>query len=55
MKIYEKFKEVCAKLQNNLNDHNFMFKAKIGNMFKYEKENMYTIKDVVDIRNKINY
>lgn len=55
VRIFEGLKEMTAKLAHRNNDEYMIFKMKIKNLFRYEKDNMNTLKDVIECRNKVHY
>ena len=41
-------------MHNTMNEQFIIFKSKIKNIFRYEKDNMMTLKEVFEQKNKIH-
>ena len=55
LRIFEGLREMGVKMQNTIGEQCTTFKSKIYSLIRYEKENMWTIKEIIDQRNKINF
>ena len=53
-RIFEGLREMTTKEANKVNEMYSMYRDRIKGLFRYEKENMFTLKEVFDMRNKIH-
>ena len=54
LRVYEGIREICNKMQNSMNEQCVVFKTRIKNILRFEKDNMMTLKELFDTRNKIH-
>lgn len=45
---------MCNKMHNSMNEQYVIFKTRIKNILRFEKDNMTTLKEVFEVRNKIH-
>lgn len=43
-RVYEGIREMCNKMHNSLNEQCVIFKTRIKNILRFEKDNMMTLK-----------
>lgn len=46
---------MCSKMQNSMNEQCVIFKTRIKNILRFEKDNMMTLKELFDNRNKVHH
>jgi hypothetical protein len=42
-------------MQNTINEQYIVFKSRLRNVFRFEKDNMNTLKELFESKNKIHY
>ena len=47
-------KDFTSRIVSRIGDEENIFKTRIKGFFKYEKENMATLKEVIDVREKVH-
>lgn len=55
LRVFEGLKEICTRMQENLTKHINIFRLRLKPFLRYECNNMWTLKEVIDIRNKIHW
>lgn len=54
VRVYEGLKEMTSRMATRINSDLAVFRDKLKNLFKYERENMTTVRDILDPRNRIH-